>query len=258
VGKTAGPELNELALANQVDVILTADQPASTLFMKSNDWVAISRLMYNRTSTYVPLKSKISTLEDLKGKQVGVPFGTAAQRVITEALTQAKVEGVKFVNLGMLEHAPLITKYKDDEKWGEYDALSGFDPIPAILEVNKNVKVVHKGKVCSMVLVNKGLIEKNEKLAKNLIKSIQQAYEYYIKNEKQANEWFVAEALMKNASDEVFAIAAEYEPNLKKGEKIRTTFNDDDFKMIQNAADFVSKSTNKTIKITDFVTNKYQ
>lgn len=258
IGKTAGPELNELALANEVDVILTADQPASTLFMKTSDWMAIARLMYNRTSTYAPLKSTINQVSDLKGKQVGVPFGTAAQRVITEAVQQQKIEGVNFVNLGMLEHAPLIDRYKDLEKWGDYDALSGFDPIPAILEANKSVKVLHKGKVCSLLVVNKNLIEKNEKVAKRLIKALSEAYVYYRKNVKKANSWFVKEAVLTNATDEVLAIATEYEPNLKKGEKIRTAFTEEDFAIIQNAADFVAKTTNKPIKITDFVTNKFQ
>ena len=51
VGKTFGPQLNELALAGEIDVVLTADQPAATLFSKEKGWVGIGRLMYNRTST---------------------------------------------------------------------------------------------------------------------------------------------------------------------------------------------------------------
>lgn len=259
IGKTAGPELNELALGDQVDLILTADQPASTLFMKSPNWLAISRLMYNRTSTYVPLNSKITGINDLKDKQVGVPFGTAAQRIVNEAVEQNKVTGVKFVNLGMLEHAPLIERAKaEDEKWGEFDALSGFDPIPAALEANKKIKTIHKGKVCSLVVLNKNFLEKNKAFAKKFIKALSEAYVYYAKNMTQVNAWFAEEAKLKNINPEAFVIAAEYEPNLKKGAKIRTSFSEEDFDLIQKAADFVSKTTNKQIKIKDFVTNEYQ
>lgn len=259
IGKTAGPELNELALGGQVDLILTADQPASALFMKSTDWQGIARLMYNRTSTYVPLKSKINDVKDLKNKQVGVPFGTAAQRIIAEAVENDKVVEVKFVNLGMLEHMPLIDRAKaDDEKWGDYDALSGFDPIPAVLEANKKVKTIHKGKVCAMVVINKKFVEKNKDVAKNFIKALTQAYTYYQKNTPKANEWFAEEAKISKANPAVFEVAAEYEPNLKKKAKIQTKFSDEDLALIQKAADFVAKNTKKNINIKDFVTNSYQ
>lgn len=259
IGKTAGPELNELALGEQVDLILTADQPASTLFMKSPNWLGISRLMYNRTSTYVPLNSKINSVKDLAKKQVGVPFSTAAQRIVNEAIDQEKVAEVKFVNLGMLEHSPLIDSAKaEDEKWGDFDALSGFDPIPAILEANKKVKTIHKGKVCAMVVINKNFLNKNKEVAKKFIKALNEAYVYYGKNTAEANAWFVEEAKMTKSNPAVFEVAAEYEPNLKKDAKIRTKFSEEDFALIQKAADYVAKSTKKNINIKDFVTNSYQ
>jgi len=36
VGRTYGPVLNEIALANGIDVVLTADQPAAALFSKNS------------------------------------------------------------------------------------------------------------------------------------------------------------------------------------------------------------------------------
>src|SRR3989338_1727217 len=80
-GFTFGGPLNEAALAKQVDVIFTADQPAATLLSKNPNWVIIGRLMYNRVSLYVPPKSSIETVADLRGKTVGMPFGAAAQRM---------------------------------------------------------------------------------------------------------------------------------------------------------------------------------
>ncbi len=258
IGKTAGPELNELALGAQVDVILTADQPAAALFMKNTDWLAISRLMYNRTSTYVPLKSKINSLNELTNKTVGVPFGTAAQRIVVEAIEQNKVADVKFINLGMLEHAPLIERSgAEAEKFGDFDALSGFDPIPAILEANNKVRTLHKGKVCALVVTNKSFLAKNKNIGKLIVKSFKEAYSFYQKNTEQANAWFTEEAKL-TASSKVFEIAAEYEVNLKPKAKIYTDFKSEDFELIQKAADFVSKTTNKKINIKDFVTNEFQ
>ena len=69
IGRTYGPMLNELALADSIDVVLTADQPAAVLFSKDKGWVAVGRLMYNRTATYVPINSPVKDLGDLKGKK---------------------------------------------------------------------------------------------------------------------------------------------------------------------------------------------
>lgn len=258
VGKTAGPELNELAMAGELDVLLTADQPASTLFMKNKNWQGILRLMYNRTSTYVPPKSDIKVLADLKGKKVGVPFGTAAQRIINEAVEAEKVSDVNFINLGMLEHAPLIDHAgPEDKKWGDYDALSGFDPIPAILEANGKVRMISKGKVCALVVINKDFLGKNKGIGAKLNKSLKQAWAYYKAHISEANDLFVKESQLTKATPEALALAAEYEPNFKEKD-IRTKFNDEDFVMIQKAADFVSKNTKININIKDFVSNDYQ
>jgi hypothetical protein len=41
---------------------------------------------------------------------------------------------------------------------GNIDALSGFDPTPAIFEVQGLVRVLDVGKVCSLVLMNEELL----------------------------------------------------------------------------------------------------
>ena len=67
-GFSYGGPLNEAALAGEVDVIFTADQPIATLLTKGHDWTIIGRLMYNRVSLYVPSKSPIKEISELKGK----------------------------------------------------------------------------------------------------------------------------------------------------------------------------------------------
>ena len=263
VGKTFGPELNEVALAGGIDVVLTADQPAAALFTKDKGWVGVSRLMYNRTTTYVPPKSPITSLKDLKGKTVGMPFGAAAQRITVAAL---KAEGLdtdkdlKFVNLAMPEHAPLIKKAAADaQTWDQFDALAGFDPIPAILEAQGLVKTIHVGKVCSMVLMNKEFIANNPKVVKALKKALAEAYVYYQKNTAKADEWFMKEANLNGADAAALKLAASLEPNMTaKGiKKISLDFKDEDYAIMQSGADFVAKNTGKNINMKDFVSNNY-
>lgn len=259
VGKNYGPELNEVALGGAIDVILTADQPAAALFLKDKGWVGISRLMYNRTTTYVPPTSPIKTLADLKDKTVGVPFGAAAQRIIVDNLAKGKIEGVKFINLGMTEHGPLIKKSKDAQKWDQFDALSGFDPIPAILEAQGLVRTIDTGKVIAMILMNKEFMTKNPKVAKNLQAALVDAYDYYRTHMAEADKWFLEEAKLEGADVKALEIAAALEPNLKVKNKkgIKVQFSAEDIELAQKGADFVGKATGKSINIKDFVSNDY-
>lgn len=261
IGRNFGPELNELAMGSQIDVVLTADQPAAALFSKDKGWVGIGRLMYNRTSTYVPVKSPIKTLVDLKGKTVGVPFGAAAERIIVDHLKEAGIEAstVKFINLGIQEHTPLVIKSGDSVKWDQFDALSGFDPIPAILNSRGLVREIDSGKVCSMILMNNEMIKKDSKVAVAVVTSLRDAYAYYNKNRAQVDAWFMEEAKFDVKDSKALALTSASEPNIKaKSEKeIRMTFNDDDFVIMQKGADFIKKNTNKEINMKDFVNNDY-
>ncbi len=253
------PGMMELTMGNKVDAALMTDQNAVNLFMKNNNWVAIARLPYSRVATYVPLNSDINSVKDLKGKQVGVLYGSAAQRLLTKSLDKNKVTNVRFVNTIPIEQIPLLfNKVKSQKQWGDFDAFTASDPIPAFLEIEENAKIIDKGKTCGLVVVNKKFLDKDEKLALNFIKSVEEAQEYYRKNTKEVNGWYIEESKMLRATNRTFLLAGELEPNLKKGKKIVTAFSTDDFGLIQEAADFASKTTFKKIDVKDFVTNKYQ
>jgi ABC-type nitrate/sulfonate/bicarbonate transport system substrate-binding protein len=263
IGKTYGPELNELALSGNVDVIFTADQPAASLFFQDRRWIGISRLMYNRTTTYVPPKSPIKRLIDLKNKTIGVPFGASAQRVIVEHLEDLGLDpkaDVKFVNLSMIDHGPLIKRSEmNAKKWKEFDALSGFDPIPAIMESKGLVRIIDTGKVCSLVLINKEFLKQNIGVAKNINLALKDAYAFYREHIEKVDNWFLEEAMLEGADSKALYISASLEPNMKvkNNKDISLTFSKEDFIMIQKSADYVGASLGKKINVKDFVSNKY-
>jgi ABC-type nitrate/sulfonate/bicarbonate transport system substrate-binding protein len=261
IGKTYGPMLNEAALGGALDVILTADQPAAALFSKDKGWIGVGRLMYNRTSTYVPPKSPVKTIKDLKGKTVGIPIGAAAERVTLEAFKREGLDpkDVKIVNLGIQEQGPLVMRGADKTSWDQFDALSGFDPTPAIFEARGLVRVLDVGKVVSMVLMNEEFIAKNKDSAKKVMNALVDAYDYYRQHVQEANAWFMAEAHLQNADQKTCDLAASLEPNLKvKSRKdIRVSFTEDDFKALQSAADFLEPQLKKRVDMRKYVSNKY-
>jgi NitT/TauT family transport system substrate-binding protein len=262
VGRTYGPVLNEIALAGEIDVVLTADQPAAALFSKDRGWLGIGRLMYNRTLTYVPPRSPINSLAELKGKTIGIPIGAAAERITLAALKKAGLDpqkDVKIINLGIREQGPLVLGGGEKESWGNIDALSGFDPTPAIFQAQGLIKVLDVGKVCSLVLMNSDFIKTNPGVAEKLMQAMFDAYDYYRQHVEQANSWFMAEAGLAGAEQAACNVAASIEPNVgaKSRNDIRVTFVDDDFKIMSEAAEFMAPKIKTLVDMRKYVSNDY-
>lgn len=262
IGRTYGPVLNEIALADGIDIVLTADQPAAALFSKDKGWIGIGRLMYNRTLTYVPPASPVNDIVGLRGKTIGIPIGAAAERITVAALEKAGLDpnkDVKIINLGIREQGPLVLGHKNAASWGSIDALSGFDPTPAIFEARGLIKVLDVGKVCSLVLMNEHFIAEHDGVAKRFMQAMFDAYDYYRKHIEQANSWFMEEAGLKDSNQKSCNVAASIEPNVwvKSRGDIRVTLNDDDFAILEQAAKFMAPKLKKKVNMRDYVTNKY-
>ncbi|MFA6420533.1 MAG: ABC transporter substrate-binding protein [archaeon] len=261
-GFASGAPLNEAALAGNVDIIFTADQPAATLISKDGNWVIIGRLMYNRVSLYVPPKSPITTIADLNGKTVAMPFGAAAQRMALNAEKQAGLDtakDVKNINLGIYEQSDLV-KDVNATKWGEIDAMAGFDPTPAIFEEKGLVRNLKTETVISLILVSKKYIAEHPSIPLKFLKSFREAYDFYRQNPEQANAWFKSEAKLDITSN-ALSIASAVEPNLKAKSisEIRLSFNDEDYRIMQEAADFLlaNKLIQKNVVMRDHVDLSY-
>lgn len=251
-GFSSGAPLNEAALAKAVDVIFTADQPAATLLSKNPNWVIIGRLMYNRVSLYVPPKSLIKTVADLKGKTVGMPFGAAAQRMALKAEENAGLnpqKDVNNVNLGILEQSDLV-RDPNATKWGIMDALAGFDPTPAIFEEKGLVRNLNVGTVVSVIMMSEDYIKNNPNAPEEFLKAFYNAYDFYRTHINQANSWFIADSKL-NVSEKALQIASSVEPNLnvKSKKDIRLGFNDGDYKILQDAANFIYDQSLIKIKV---------
>lgn len=261
-GFNSGAPLNEAALANGVDVIFTADQPAATLLSKNPNWVIVGRLMYNRVSLYVPPKSLIETVADLKGKTVGMPFGAAAQRMALQAEKDAGLDpekDVNNVNLDIYEQSDLV-RDPDAIKWGIMDALAGFDPTPAMLEEKGLIRNLKIGKVTSVIMMSKDYIKNHTDVPEKFLNSFYEAYDFYRMNIDQADSWFIEESKLKMTSKSLL-IASGMEPNLnvKSKNDIRIGFTTEDYNALQDAADFIYNQTlvKQKINMVDYVDLSY-
>ncbi len=260
-GFSYGGPLNEAALAGDLDVIFTADQPAATLLAKTPRWVIIGRLMYNRVSLYVPPLSPVNSVADLQGKTVAMPFGAAAQRMALKAEQDAGLDpksDVNNINLGIYEQSDLVRDPKAI-KWGDIDAMAGFDPTPAIFEEKGLIKNLQVGKVVSVIMMSEDFINKNPSAPAKFLQAFYSAYDFYRNNTEQANQWFIEEAKL-DITPKALEIAASLEPNLNsENNSIRIDFNDDDYKIMQEAADFIydQELVEKRVTMKDYVDSSY-
>ncbi len=241
-GFSYGGPLNEAALAGEVDVLFTADQPAATLLARDPNWVIIGRLMYNRVAIYVPPDSPIQTLADLQGKRVAMPFGAAAQRDALKAIQEAGLDpavDIQSINLDILEQAAIV-QAGDGASWGEIDALVGFDPTPAIFEQAGLARMLHVGEVVSLVVMSQTYIDQHPNAPEQFMHAFTEAYYYYATHQTEANAWF-QEASQLTFDPSVLDLAASVEPNVQAAsiDEVRVTLNEADLQIMEEAADFI-------------------
>lgn len=237
VGFSYGAPLNEGALAGEVDVLFTADQPAIALCNRDNTWGMIGRLMYNRVGTFVPPNSDIKAVGDLAGKTIAIPIGAAAHRETLGAVRAAGLDPLKdinVVNMGIQEQAALARS----ESWDTVHAGSAWDPVFAELESSNLVRTIASGTVTSVVVMDDDFVTAHPGVDTKFMEAMSKAYAVYKSDTNKANEDF------KTASNLSFStaaldLAASVEPNLEPDNPIRVTLTDEDKANIQKAADFM-------------------
>jgi NitT/TauT family transport system substrate-binding protein len=242
VGFSYGAPLNSAALAGEVDVLLTADQPALVLLSKSDRFVVVARMMYNRVCIYVPPRSPIHSLRDLKGKQVMGPVGAAAERVALAAIQKAGIAAadVAYGNLDMAQQAALLKRGAEGGSWPGADALYGFDPLPAVFEEAGQARMLSCGNVVSLVLASRDMVEKRPQDLAAFLRAFALSWHFFATQPKLANRWFAEEARL-DVSDAVLDKCAAVEPNrrAKKVGDLRLTLNEADYATLESTLAFL-------------------
>ncbi|WP_017296980.1 ABC transporter substrate-binding protein [Nodosilinea nodulosa] len=131
---TSGPPITNKMLANQIDIGLMGDFPAVINLIKFQqeakdaDSIFIGTLAYSPSGAgnaiVVPKDSKATSLADLKGGTVSVPFGSAAHGMVLKALADAGLDPETDVKL--ISQAPEVGG--SSLRTGQIDAHADFVP----------------------------------------------------------------------------------------------------------------------------------
>ncbi|WP_038026188.1 ABC transporter substrate-binding protein [Synechococcus sp. PCC 7336] len=130
---TSGPPITNKMLANQIDIGLMGDFPAvinMITFRQESDIesIYIGTLAYSPNgagnAVVVPKASDVTSLEDLEGATISVPFGSAAHGMVLKALQDAGIDPENDVRL--ISQAPEVGG--TSLRTGQIDAHADFVP----------------------------------------------------------------------------------------------------------------------------------
>lgn len=235
-----GPDMLEAALGGNIDATTTGVVPTINLLAASDDWVIVCRLIDFSVITIARSGTGITTFADLKGKKLGVPFGSGAhpyvvQRLFDNALVIGNgPDAVDLINVSPAEAIVVLQQ-------GGVDALGIWEPNATIIESRGIGKSIDEKRYVGLMAVRKSIVDKYPEQVVALIKSFIEANLYVAKNREQTDEWF---AKRSNYDRELLKKIRIIEPNLKATQikDISVQISSEDLAMSQQVADHMFES----------------
>lgn len=235
-----GPDMLEAALGGNIDVTTIGVVPTINLLAASDDWVVVCRLIDFSVVTIARTGSGISTYADLKGKKLGVPFGSGAHPYIVQRLSENKLtSGIGPNNVELINVSPAEAVVVIQQKG--VDAIGTWEPNATIIENKGLGKSIDEKRYIGLMVVRKSTIEKNPEQVVALIKSLIEANLYVAKNREQTDAWF---AKRSSFDRELLKKIRIIEPNIKANriEDVSVQISPEDMLLSQQVADQMFKS----------------
>ncbi len=148
---TSGPPITNKMLADQIDIGLMGDFPAAINLTKFRtaggdvETIYIGTLAYSPNgagnAVVVPKDSNVTSLGQLKGKSVSVPFGSAAHGMLLKALKDNGIDPEKDVQL--ISQAPEVGG--TSLRTGQIDAHADFIPFGELFPFRGFAKKIFDG-----------------------------------------------------------------------------------------------------------------
>jgi len=248
-----GPDMLEAALGGNIDGTTTGIVPAINLLATSDEWVGVCRLIDFSVVTVSKNGTRIESYTDLKGKKLGVPFGSGAHPYVVQRIEENNLtigtgpDQVDLINVSPAEAAVALQQ-------GSVDALGIWEPNATIIENKEIGKVFDEKPYIGLVLVRKSIVENNPDEVVALIKGFIEANLYVANNREQTDNWF---AERSNFDKELLKQIRIIEPNLnaKSIEEISVELTEKDLKECQIVADkmFESGLIKREVILKDYV-----
>ena len=230
-----GPDMNEAALGGNLDATTTGVVPTVSLLSASDDWVIVCRLIDFPVMMVARTGTGITDFKQLKGRKVGVPFGSGAHPYLVQRLREHNLsigtgpEAVDLINISPAEAMVALQQ-------GSVDAMATWEPSTTTIENKGFGKAFDEKRYIGFLTVRKSLVEKNPEELVALIKSFIEANYYVAQHRDETDEWF---AKRSNFDRELLKQIRVIEPNLKatRIEDVSVQITPEDIGLCQDVAD---------------------
>ncbi|MGN0352040.1 MAG: ABC transporter substrate-binding protein, partial [Roseburia sp.] len=238
-----GPANNEAMIAGQLDVIDSiGDQPMITGIVGGTNAVALTTVSRQSTTqgVYVKSDSDIQTIEDLKGKTIGVALGTFTHKCLVGILEDEGIteDEVKLINLtGYSERTAALEN-------GDVDALvSNYSSLYSELKEGslRQVADFSSHPAYTFFIVNRDFVEKYPEVTQRLMNVVVRVREY----EKEHPEE-VADLIA-----DLTGLDPEAVLELRSQVDLSLDITDEDIEQIKWTYDFLDKKDYLTEEIPD-------
>lgn len=183
-----GPPMNEAALTGAVDVTIVGDMPAIILLSRSDKWSIVCRTIYFPYGLMVRSDLDVGAIADLRGKTIGVPFGSGPQPTLYRWLEQSSLTigtDVTVINLLPNEMAEAI-------KAKRVDAIMTWEPTMTVLEKDQSVRLLKEAKGVGFMCVSNEFVEKHPDILRRFVASWREALFYTAHHRDETDTWFAA------------------------------------------------------------------
>lgn len=199
---TSGPPITNQMLAGKLDIGVMGDYPLLVNLARFQETqslrsVIVSMTGYNMfgsgNSIVVPADAPIYKFEDLKGKKVSVPFGSAAHGMVLKALVDRGLTPDFFT---LINQSPPVGATSIQEK--KIDAHADFCPWGELMEFKGFARKIFDGSQASVAylhgpVIRKDFADKHPEIVVAYLKAVIEANDWITRNPEEATtrqqEW---------------------------------------------------------------------
>lgn len=252
-----GTEMNEAALNGQVNCLNTGSVPTISLLSRDKDWKIVGRLIRQPLAIIARAGSNLKNIDGLKGKSVGVPFGSGPHPYLLDALKRSHLksgesaDNVRLVNILPSEQIIALSQ-------GSVDAIATWEPQTSLTLAKKLGELIYEKTDMGFIVVSNRLVKQEPKAVEALLKAYIEANYYVATNRREADLWF---SQVSRMDPQLLSSLKIVEPNLsaKKIEEISLDVSQKDIADMQRVADVMLENglVKQAVFLGDFVDSTY-
>lgn len=187
-----GPEVNEAAMAGQIDVVNNGLVPTISLLANDDDWVVVARLVESPLSIVARKDAGINKVSDLRGRTVGVPFGGGAHPYLLR-----KLKEIGLSSNGNMQTGAIVNNVKPSEQallmeQAKVQAVATWEPQTAQILAKQLGETIDEERHIGVITVRKKLTKERPDDVVKLLEAYYQAIFYAAQHKKQVDGWYSA------------------------------------------------------------------